>query len=85
MSFRRKGSGGSNAYESKLIRGRSGSAGSGTGSSKDEEPFKLVLVNETRAGADPTTFERTATTPALERFFKVDENIFVFKTHYVSY
>ena len=46
MSFRRKGSGGSsNAYESKLMRGRSGSACSGTGSTKDDEPFKLVLVS----------------------------------------
>lgn len=49
MSFRRKGSGSSNAYESKLIRGRSGSACSGS-SSKDEEPFKLVLVGDSGVG-----------------------------------
>jgi hypothetical protein len=46
MSFRRKGSGGSsNAYEGKLMRGRSGSACSGGSGAKDDEPFKLVLVN----------------------------------------
>lgn len=51
MSFRRKGSGSSsNAYENKLMRGRSGSACSGGGTSKDEEAFKLVLIGDSGVG-----------------------------------